>query len=98
MQKNLALLDDIYYWRTKSKAEVDFVYSGKDRITPIEVKTGSAAIGTLTRSFHSFIETHNPPGAIFLNKDKFAHIRVNQTDVYYIPLHWFLLAGRDIID
>jgi predicted AAA+ superfamily ATPase len=98
MQKNLGLLDDIYYWRTKSKAEVDFVYSGKDRITPIEVKTGSAAVGTLTRSFYSFIETHNPPRAIFLNKDKFAHFRINQTDVYYIPLHWFLLAGRDIID
>jgi len=85
MQKKLELLDDIYYWRTKSKAEVDFVYSREDRITPIEVKTGSAAVGTLTRSFHSFIETHNPSRAIFLNKDKFAHFRVNQTDVYYIP-------------
>lgn len=98
MQKKLAMLDDIYYWRTKSKAEVDFVYSREDRITPVEVKTGSATIGTLTRSFHSFIETYNPPKAIFLNKDKFAHFKVNQTDVFYVPLHWFLLAGSAMID
>lgn len=98
MQKKLAMLDDIYYWRTKSKAEVDFVYSREDRITPVEVKTGSANIGTLTRSFHSFIESYNPPKAIFLNKDKFAYFKVNQTDVYYVPLHWFLLAGSGMID
>ena len=98
MQKNVKLLDDIYYWRTKSKAEVDFVYSREDRITPVEVKTGSAVIGTLTRSFHSFIEAHNPPKAFFLNKDKLAYMKVNQTDVYYVPLHWFLIAGSDMID
>lgn len=98
MQKKLAMLDDIYYWRTKSKAEVDFIYSRGDRIIPIEVKTGSATVGTLTRSFHSFIESYNPPKAIFLNKDRFAHIKVNQTVVYYVPLHWFLLTGNAMID
>jgi len=97
MQKNVGLLDEIYYWRTKSKAEVDFIYSRENRIIPIEVKTGSATIGTLTRSFHSFIATYNPQKAIFLNKDQFSYLKVHQTDVYYIPIHWFLLNGIDMI-
>jgi predicted AAA+ superfamily ATPase len=97
LQKNVELLDDIYYWRTKSKAEVDFVYSRGEQIIPIEVKTGSAKIGTLTRSFHSFFDTYNPQKAVFLNKDKFAHHKVGQTHVYYIPLRWFLIAGIGMI-
>ena len=98
LQKNRGLLDDIYYWRTKSKAEVDFIYSRGEQIIPIEVKTGSAIVGTLTRSFHSFLDTYKPQQAIFLNKDKFAHLKVGQTHVHYIPLHWFLLGGIDMID
>ncbi len=97
MQKRLKLLDEVYYWRTKSKAEVDFVFSRENQNIPIEVKTGSANIGTLTRSFHSFIDIYSPPKAIFLNKDKFGLFKVGQTDVYYIPVHWFLLCGIDMI-
>jgi predicted AAA+ superfamily ATPase len=93
MEKNLKLLDDTYYWRTKSKAEVDFIYSRENRVIPVEVKTGSAKIGTLTRSFHSFIDTYNPRKAVFLNRDKFGHLKVSQTDVYYVPIYWFLLTG-----
>jgi hypothetical protein len=91
--KKQELLDDLYYWRTKSKAEMDFIYSRGEHIIPIEVKTGSARIGTLTRSFHSFIDTYNPRQAVFINKDKFGHLKVGETDVYYIPVTWFLLFG-----
>ncbi|MCP5050969.1 MAG: DUF4143 domain-containing protein, partial [bacterium] len=93
LEKNRELLDDIHYWRTKSKAEVDFIYSHGQTAIPIEVKTGSAKIGTLTRSFHSFIAACNPPKAVFLNKDAFGVFKVNLTEVYYIPVHWFLLSG-----
>jgi len=97
MLKKLGLLDDIYYWRTKSKAEVDFIYSRGEQAIPIEVKTGSAKIGTLTRSFHSFLDTYKPPKAVFLNKDRFGLFKVGQTDVYYIPLYWFLVSGNNMI-
>lgn len=97
MLKKLGLLEDIYYWRTKSKAEVDFIYSRGEQVIPIEVKTGSAKVGTLTRSFHSFLDTYKPPKAVFLNKDKFGLLKVGQTDVYYIPLYWFLVAGNNMI-
>ena len=97
MLKNMELLDEIHYWRTKSKAEVDFVYSKANQAVPIEIKTGSARVGTLTRSFHSFLDTFSPPKAIFVNRDKFAHIKVQDTDVFYIPIPWFLLGGVDLV-
>ncbi len=96
MQKNLKLLDDVHYWRTKSKAEVDFILSGEGGIIPVEVKAGSARIGTLTRSFHSFIDTYKPRQAVFINKDKFGHTRVHETDVFYIPVYWFLLISGNL--
>jgi len=71
--------------------------SGSCGIIPIEVKTGSAKIGTLTRSFHSFLDTYKPPKAVFLNKDRFGLFKVGQTDVYYIPLYWFLVSGNNMI-
>lgn len=98
MLKKQELLDDLYYWRTRSKAEMDFVYSRGERIIPIEVKAGSARIGTLTRSFHSFIDSYKPRQAVFINKDKFGHLRVSETDVYYIPVTWFLLFGVDLFE
>ncbi|MCP4151541.1 MAG: ATP-binding protein, partial [bacterium] len=96
MQKNLKLLDDVHYWRTKSKAEVDFILSGEGGIIPVEVKAGSARIGTLTRSFHSFIDTYKPRQAVFINKDKFGYTRVHETDVFYIPVYWFLLISGNL--
>lgn len=45
------------YWRTKSKAEVDFIIEKKGEIIPIEVKLKS---GKISRSLKSFIETYKP--------------------------------------
>ncbi len=45
---------DIKYWRTKSKAEVDFVLNDK---IPVEVKS---KIASMTRSMRSFVEKYNP--------------------------------------
>ncbi len=58
---------EIKYWRTKSKAEVDFVLEEKTNITPIEVKSGLKQ-STMTRSFQSFIEKYKPKKAIILSE------------------------------
>ena len=95
--KKQKLLDEIKYWRTKSKAEVDFIYLRENHIIPVEVKSGSAIIGTFSRSFHSFIQKYKPAKAIFINKDKFGMQKINQTNAYYIPIHWFILYGIELI-
>ena len=47
--------------KTQSSAEVDLVYSYKDKVIPIEIKSG--AIGTL-KLLHQFLEKANHPYAI----------------------------------
>jgi len=95
--KNKNIDEEIYYWRTKSGAEIDIIIQKEGQFIPIEVKAGTSKIGTLTKSFHSFINSFSPRKAIFINKDKYAIIKVNRTTVYYIPAKWFLLYGMNII-
>ncbi len=54
------------YWRSKSKAEVDFIVEEDNRIIPIEVKLhiGQEKIG---RSLHSFIESYKPKNALVVS-------------------------------
>ncbi len=51
------------YWRTKSKAEVDFIVERDNAIIPIEVKL-NAQVGRIERSMRSFIETYKPKTAL----------------------------------
>jgi len=51
------------YWRTKSKAEVDFVVENSNGILPIEVKL-SAEPGRVERSLRSFIRAYKPKTAL----------------------------------
>ncbi len=50
---------DIKYWRTKSKAEVDFILEKSGNIIPIEIKSDLKA-PKFTKSFLSFIEKYKP--------------------------------------
>lgn len=98
ISKSLSPLDSLYYWRTKTGAEVDFVLRSESRITPIEVKFLSANVGTLPKSFYSFIDSYQPEKVILLNRDRFGHFRKKTTDVFYIPAHWFILRGKEILE
>ncbi len=53
------------YWRTKSKAEVDFVIETETGITPIEIKINKSP-GKIERSLRSFIDTYNPRRAFII--------------------------------
>ena len=90
--------EEFFYWRTKGGAEIDFVLPGKNGVIPVEIKSGSAKAGLLSRSFHSFLEAFSPATAIFLNRDLFHIEKLHKTRVYYIPNHWFLLYGLGIIN
>lgn len=53
------------YWRTKSKAEVDFVLEENKEIIPIEVKL--KADEKIGKSLHSFIDTYKPKRAFIVS-------------------------------
>ncbi len=50
------------YWRSKSKAEVDFIVKKGKKVVPLEVKIRSD-VGKITRSLRSFIERYEPKEA-----------------------------------
>ncbi len=61
------LLDSIYYWRSTSQAEVDFVLLRGSVMTAVEVKSTALTKPQLTRSLQSFIEAYSPPKVIVIN-------------------------------
>jgi len=75
------------YWRTKSKAEVDFVVEEKQNIVPIEVKY--ASVPRLGKSYHSFLHSFSPAQGIILTKDTLATETVGKTKITLVPLSYF---------
>ena len=75
----------VYYWRTKSKAEVDFIIEKDDILTPIEVKTTTAKI---TSGLKSFIKTYKPENAYITTyksqtkKEEYEGCKITATEIY----------------
>src|SRR3989338_10472797 len=61
----------VKYWRTKSKAEMDFVIEENGKIIPVEVKSDLRK-AKLTKSFHSFVEKYNPKKGLIFSETLFS--------------------------
>jgi len=48
----------VYYWRTKSKQEVDFIVKGKNQVIPIEAKISSNQFRQ--EGIKSFLKKYQP--------------------------------------
>ncbi|RME63100.1 MAG: DUF4143 domain-containing protein [Nitrospirae bacterium] len=83
---------DIRYWRTKNRAEVDFVLKGADIVIPVECKCQRLAEPKITRSMKSFIDVYRPTEAWIVNLTLRQDIMVNETTVKFMPF-WELLVG-----
>jgi hypothetical protein len=77
---NLLRSKNISYWRTTSKAEVDFVLS--EKIIPIEVKTRPKT----TKSLRSFIKQYKPKFSIIPNLKEYGEKKINSTKIIYVPV------------
>ncbi len=77
----------LYYWRTKSGAEVDFVIYGPNSFTAIEVKSSSRVERQDVRSLRSFQEDYPESQAILLYGGS-QPLRVN--DITCLPCEDFL--------
>lgn len=87
--------DEVHFWRTKDRAEVDFVLErGGRRIIPVECKYKSLKREEVSRSFHSFIGKYRPEKAYVVNLDYRGASRLEDTAVYFLPF-WELLF-RDL--
>ncbi len=78
----------IRYWRTKSKAEVDFIIEDQGDAIPLEVKT-TLNKPSVSRSFRSFLEKYQPPRGLITSQQLCADISVSDIPVSIVP-HWYL--------
>jgi hypothetical protein len=73
-------IENLFYWRTKDKTEIDFVYKSDNRIIPIEVKTRARP----HRGLVNFMKKYN------IEKGYIAHIGdlEKKNNISFIPGFW----------
>ena len=86
--------ESIRFWRTKSKAEVDFVMETGDGITGIEVKSTEMKRPKLSRSSHSFIEAYKPKTFYVVNWTLEAEQDIGQTTVRWMGPEFSLSLSK----
>ena len=78
------------FWRTKDKAEVDFILERGRNVVPIEVKYKSLKKQEISRSLRSFIEKYSPDKAYIVNLDYNNTLKINKTTLFFLPYYELL--------
>ena len=82
-------INDLFYWTSKSDAEVDFVLQSGNQIYPIEVKSG---LSRNLKSIRSYAQKYKPNYIFRISSRNF----IQDNDFINIPLYVaFLLAKAD---
>lgn len=80
-------LPRIHFWRTRDKAEVDFVVSAGLEIIPIEVKYSKLKKPQPSRSLRSFVERYKPKKAFVINLELEETINLKTTKIHFLPYY-----------
>ncbi len=75
------------FWRTKDKAEVDFIIERGTNIIPVEVKYRTFKDIKVTRSMRSFIKKYEPLEAYIINLDLKKSIKIGKTRLTFLPYY-----------
>lgn len=82
---------DLYFYRTSTGMEIDFLLAAGDRILPIEVKSRERVFPTDGRSLEAFLKTHTeraPLGLIVYPGRDIGEVRKN---IWAVP-DWYLFT------
>ena len=85
-------LMQIKYWRTKDKAEVDFIVEKENKIIPVEVKYKVLKKPEISRSYRSFLKKYQPDTGIIVNLLLDQEVKIDNTLLKIIP-YWKLVLG-----
>ena len=85
LNKKLTVTDELYFWRTIGKQEVDFVLKREGALIPIEVKYQNFKESQITIGIKKFIGLYQPKQAIIITKDYQAFVKINKCEVYFVP-------------
>jgi hypothetical protein len=79
------------FWRTKEKAEVDFVLVSGKTVVPVEVKYKSLKREEISRFLRSFIQKYKPAEAYIINLNLKKTIKIGETSLSFLPFYELLL-------
>ena len=74
---------NLKFWRSKQKAEVDFIIERGLDILPIEVKSNLSS-NKLEAGFIGFIKRYNPKKALIINLGYQGKRKINDTEIFFI--------------
>ena len=77
----------IHFWRTKDRAEVDFVINIGKTVLPVEVKCRELKVESVSRPLRNFIALYNPKEAWVVNLGFKSEIKIKKTVVKFIPFY-----------
>jgi predicted AAA+ superfamily ATPase len=80
----------VHFWRTKDKAEVDFIINSADGVIPVEVKCREMKGGEIGRSLRGFIAKYKPKEAWVVSLGAHAEEKLEKTRVRFIPFYELL--------
>jgi hypothetical protein len=82
---------EIHFWRTKDKAEVDFVITLGQQALPVEVKFKELKKPEIGRSLRGFIARYQPEVAWVINLELKKKINLDKTEIHFLPF-WDVFA------
>ncbi|MBU1085018.1 MAG: ATP-binding protein [Candidatus Beckwithbacteria bacterium] len=77
----------IHFWRTKNKAELDFIVIIGQELIPMEIKYKRLKNTSIPGSLKSFIKKYQPKKANIINLSLSKTIKINSTVVNFIPYY-----------
>lgn len=94
LQKEIEIPDKINHWRTKTKAEVDFVVNRGLEAIPVEAKAKNLKRQIYSKSFRSFLQKFSPENGVLVNLGLEKQERLGDTLIYTRPFFDEILGWR----
>lgn len=86
----------IHFWRTKSKAEIDFVIDTGGSVLPVEAKYKEPARPSPPRALEGFAKKYRPARCLVVNRSLTAAARLRDTEVRFLTIWDLLLEEFDL--
>lgn len=85
LKEKLQDIAQIYFWRTKAGAEVDFVAVKGLKPLPFEVKANELKDFKISKSLRSFLRTYHPKEAYCINLSLRGNRQIENANVSFLP-------------
>lgn len=86
LSKENELSQEIRFWRSQAKNEVDFIWRGNiNESYPIEVKLNYSCKQPSPSGLKSFINSYHPSRGFIIHRGEFALLNFKKTKIYVIP-------------